>query len=133
MVWLGKEGWIGGETLFIGLCHDDPEVTPPDKLRYDAAVSVANDFAPFADVGVQTIPGGEYAVTTHLGSYAKLGATYARLFGQWLPRSGRRAGSSPSFEMYLNSPEGNEPADLVTDIYVPLAPANPMTSIAVHL
>jgi AraC family transcriptional regulator len=133
MVWLGKEGLIGSETLFIGLCHDDPEVTSPHKLRYDAAVSVADDFVPFADVGVQTIPGGEYAVTTHFGPYPKLGETYARLFGQWLPRSGRRAGFSPSFEMYLNNPEGTEPADLVTDIYVPLAPANPMTAIGTHL
>jgi DNA gyrase inhibitor GyrI len=50
-----------------------------------------------------------------------------------LPRSGRRIGSSPSFEMYLNNPEGNDPADLITDIYVPLTPANSMSAIETPL
>lgn len=117
---LGKEGLIGGDATFIGLCHDDPEVTPPDKLRYDACVTVDQDFAPAGDLGVQTLPGGEYAVTTHFGPYQKLGETYAKLFGEWLPRSGREVGGTPCLEIYLNSPESTEPEELLTDIYVPL-------------
>ncbi len=35
---LGKEGLLGGDTQFIGICHDDPEVTPPERIRYDACV-----------------------------------------------------------------------------------------------
>ena len=66
------------------------------------------------------IPGGDYAVVTHFGPYHKLGETYARLFGEWLPRSGRELGPSPSFEVYLNDPESTEPDDLLTDICVPL-------------
>jgi len=23
---LGKEGWLGGDSLFIGVCHDDPRL-----------------------------------------------------------------------------------------------------------
>ncbi len=120
---LGKEGHIGGDSEFIGICHDDPEVTPPEKIRYDACVTVDERFVPTGEVGVQTIPGGEYAVTTHFGPYQKLGETYAKLFGQWLPRSGRELRSSPCFEIYLNSPENTEPEDLLTDIYAPLQPA----------
>ncbi len=26
--------------LVIGLCYDDPEVTPPEKIRYEACVTV---------------------------------------------------------------------------------------------
>jgi len=71
---------------------------------------------------VQVIPGGEYAVTTHFGSYEKLGATYAKLLGEWLPRSNRGLSSGPCFEVYLNSPENTEPEDLLTDLYAPLEP-----------
>jgi AraC family transcriptional regulator len=117
---MGKEGLLGGDTMFIGLCHDDPEVTPPDKIRYDACVTVDESFVPQGDIGRQVIPGGEYAVTTHFGPYNKLGETYAKLFGQWLPRSGREMGSTPCFEVYLNDPQSTAPADLLTDIYVPL-------------
>ena len=117
---LGKEGWLGGDTRFIGLCHDDPEITPPDKVRYDACVTVDARFVPFDDIGVQTIPGGDYAMTTHFGPYNKLGETYTRLLGQWLPRSGRELRPTPCFEVYLNDPQSTDPADLLTDIYAPL-------------
>ncbi len=117
---LGHRGLLGGETKYIGLCYDDPEVTPPEKVRYDACVSVDESFQPEGEIGVQTIAGGEYAVTTHFGPYSRLGETYARLFGQWLPQSGRELRSIPCMEIYLNDPEGTEPEDLITDIYAPL-------------
>jgi len=120
MMFLGKEGLVGGDTQFIGICHDDPAVTPPDKVRYDACVTVPADFQPQGEIGVQVVPGGEYAVTTHLGPYEKLGDSYAGLLGQWLPRSRRMLRSAPCFEVYLNSPENTDPEDLVTDLYAPL-------------
>jgi AraC family transcriptional regulator len=117
---LGKEGLLGGDALILGICHDDPEVTPPEKIRYDACVTVDETFVPEGEIGVQVIPGGEYAVTTHFGPYQKLGDTYTRLLGQWLPRSGRELRSTPCFEVYLNDPQSTEPEDLITDIYAPL-------------
>jgi AraC family transcriptional regulator len=117
---LGKEGFLGGDAQFIGICHDDPEVTPPDKIRYDACVTVDESFVPEGDAGVQVVPGGTYARTTHFGPYQKLGETYARLLGQWLPRSGYELRSSPCFEVYLTDPQSVEPEDLVTDVYAPL-------------
>jgi len=119
---LGKEGLLGGGALILGLCHDDPEVTPPAKIRYDACVTVDEAFVPEGDIGVQVIPGGEYAVTTHFGPYQKLGETYTKLLGQWLPRSGRELRSTPCFEVYLNDPQSTDPEDLLTDIYAPLQP-----------
>jgi AraC family transcriptional regulator len=119
---LGKEGLLGPNTVFLGICHDDPDVTPSEKIRYDACVTVDDDFRPEGDLGVQTIAGGEYAVTTHFGPYEKLGETYAKLMGQWLPRSGRALQSAPCFDLYLTDPEGTAPEDLVTDIHVLLEP-----------
>ena len=117
---LGKDGRLGGNPLFIGVCHDDPEVTAPAKLRYDACVTVDADFRPEGEIGVQTLAGGDYAVTTHQGPYNKVGDTYAALLGQWLPRSGRELAGTPCLEIYLNSPESTAPEDLLTEIYAPL-------------
>ena len=90
------------------------------KTTNDACVSVDEDFVPKGDIGVQVVAGGDYAVTTHFGPYHKLGDTYTKLLGQWLPRSGRELRSAPCFEVYLNDPQGTEPEDLLTDIYAPL-------------
>jgi AraC family transcriptional regulator len=117
---LGKDGWLGGDTLIIGVCHDDPEVTPPAKIRYDACVTVNETFKPEGDIGVQILPGGPCAVATHAGPYNALGKTYSKLFGEWLPRSGRQLADRPAFEVYLNSPETEAPEDLLTDIHMPL-------------
>jgi AraC family transcriptional regulator len=117
---LGKDGYLGGGTMLIGLCHDDPEVTPPSKIRYDACVTVGDDFAPSGGIQVQTVAGGEYAMTTHNGPYNDVGRTYAELLGQWIPRSGRELRDVPCFEVYLNDPQSTAPEDLLTDIYAPL-------------
>ena len=119
---LGREGLLGPNCRFIGLCYDDPEVTAPEKIRYDACVTVGDDFNAEGDVGVQTLPGGEFAVVTHEGPYEGLSQTYAALFGQWLPSSGRELRSEPSLEFYFNDPDGTDPEDLLTDIYAPLEP-----------
>lgn len=119
---LGAEGMLGAGTKFVGVCHDDPEVTAPEKIRYDACVTVDDNFEAEAEIGVQTIGGGEYAVATHIGPYDKLGHTYAKLYGQWLPQSGREPRSQPCLEFYWNDPESTDPEHLLTDIYAPLEP-----------
>lgn len=119
-VHLGKKGLLGADTEFVGLCHDDPEVTPADKIRYDACCTVEADFVAAGDVGVTVIDGGEYARTTHFGPFEKLGDTYSKLMGEWLPRSGRECRAAPSLEFYLTDPEGTDPEDMVTDICTPL-------------
>jgi AraC family transcriptional regulator len=122
MTYMGAKGWLGPGCKMLGVCYDDPEVTPANKIRYDACVTVEKDFQPEGDIGVQTLTGGEFAMTTHHGSYDKLGETYAKLHGQWMPRSGRTFRSAPCYEVYLNDPESTEPEELLTDIYAPLEP-----------
>jgi AraC family transcriptional regulator len=117
---MGKEGYLGGNPMMLGICHDDPEVTPPPRLRYDACLTVGEDFGPSGDIGAQTVAGGAYAVTTHIGPYNQLGRTYAEFLGQWMPRSGRELRNAPCFEVYANDPRDTDPEELLTDIYAPL-------------
>jgi AraC family transcriptional regulator len=122
LAWAGPRGLLGPRTQFLGIDHDNPHVTPPDRLRYDACVTLDRPLAPEGEVGVQEVPGGEYAVVTHRGPYETLSETYARLYGDWLPRSGREPADTPSFQAYRNTPRDTAPDDLLTDVYVPLRP-----------
>jgi AraC family transcriptional regulator len=119
--WAGPRGLAARSPKMIGVCHDDPEVTPPEKIRYDACLVVDDSVRPEGEVGIQEVGGGEYAIATHRGPYENLGQTYARLAGEWLPNSGRELRSSPPFEVYLNSPQTAAPADLLTEVCLPLA------------
>ena len=123
LTFMGKEGYLAGNPMMLGICHDDPEVTPPDKIRYDACLAVDESFSPTGDIGIQTVDGGEYAVTTHHGPYNNVGRTYSELLGQWIPRSGHELRNQPCFEVYVNDPQSTPPEELLTDIFVPIQAA----------
>lgn len=120
----GQRGIPGDGRCRFGIGHDDPRVTPPDALRYDACIEVDEDYSPPAGVGIAIVEGGEFAVTTHRGPYCDIGGTYAALYEHWLPSSGRTARAAPAMEFYLNNPYYTAPADLVTEIYLPLKPVS---------
>ncbi|HTS62735.1 MAG TPA: AraC family transcriptional regulator [Candidatus Acidoferrales bacterium] len=119
-MWAGMRGLIGPATRFLGISWDDPEITPPEKLRYDAAITLARPIQPEGEFGVTELAGGEYATLLHKGPYEKLSASYRLIFGGWLPGSGRELRDAPCFELYLNSPQNARPEELLTVIHVPV-------------
>jgi len=114
------KGLLGPDIKMIGLSYDDPDVTTPDKLRYEAAVVVTRPVEPEGEFGVQELPGGKYVIATHRGPYETLSETYQKIFGTWLPQSGHRLRDTPAFEHYLNSPQNAKPQELLTLIHIPL-------------
>lgn len=105
---------------FIGIGHDNPDVTPEDKLRYDACISVKADVQPEGELGVQTIAGGKYAVFLHKGPYEELNNLYRQIYAEWLPQSGMTLRDNTCFEKYLNDASKTKPADLLTEVCIPL-------------
>jgi AraC family transcriptional regulator len=116
---LNKDGLPRKDSLFIGVPMDNPKVTPPEKLRYDACATVDEKYVPAKPMRTRTIAGGDYVVARNcpIGAIAK---GYEKLFYSWLPKSGRRARKAPSFLMAMNGAEGMPPTFGITDIYVPL-------------
>jgi len=121
MTWAGARGLLKPPVVIFGVAYDDPTVTAPQDLRYDAALVIPEDVKTEGEIGAQTIQGGKYAVTTHCGSYETLGETYIRFCGEWLPLSGLELIPAPALEFYRNSPLDTPPEKLLTDIYMPLA------------
>lgn len=121
--WVARQGLFGPGAKMLGIFYDDPDTTPEAQLRSRACFVPAGDAASVdaaPPVERITVTGGEYAVLLHTGPYADLKAAYQWLYGEWLPRSGREAADAPPFEMYLNTPADTAPADLRTEIFLPL-------------
>lgn len=121
MTWAGTRGLLGPNMKLLGIVYDDPDVTPLDKVRYEAAVTVSGVAQPEGEFGVMEFAAGSYAVGTHKGPYEELARAYQRIYGAWLPRSGYHLRDVPAFEQYLNSPQNTKPEDLVTLIHVPVS------------
>ncbi len=120
MGWAGPRGLLGPGTVCLGICHDDPELTPAEKIRFDCCFNVGPSFQPEGEIGVQSIAGGDHAIVTYRGPYTGLGEAYRWLYGGWLPTSGREPNTSPPYEIYVSNPMNTKPEDLVTEIYLPL-------------
>lgn len=118
--WAGSKGLISGNTIFMGICHDDPAVTAPEKIRFDASMSLPEGVHAEAPATELTVRGGEYAVALHRGPFENLYASYAALCGQWIPAAGREMAMEPSVEVYLTDPATTAPEDLLTEIRIRL-------------
>jgi AraC family transcriptional regulator len=124
---LMKWGWmklLRGMPETFGLCFDDPEVTPEDKIRYEACMVVNDKAKGKGDVQVKEVAGGAYAVTLHEGPFETIGQTYAGLCGAVAsgPVEGRTwaLGDPPSLEKYLTDPRRTKPEDLRTEVWMPV-------------
>jgi AraC family transcriptional regulator len=104
----------------IALYHDDPESTPVDQLRSDAAITLPDGVPIPADLMEHRLPPRRYACTVHTGSYERLGDTWARLMGEWIPAHGLRIADGESYELYLNDPQTTPKEQLRTEICVPV-------------
>jgi AraC family transcriptional regulator len=123
--WLGRHNLLEAEMRMIGIYFDDPGVVDENALRSKAGVllpqRVLAAVTVSPPVSVSSVRGGEYAVLRHKGPYSDMRAAYEWLYGTWLVQSGREAADAPVFEEYLNSPKDTAPAELVTEICLPLA------------
>jgi AraC family transcriptional regulator len=107
-------------TCLVGVYLDDPATVSASALRSMAGLQGDDgaDWQPPLQAWV--LPAGPCAVLRYRGPYASMHAAYRWLFGQWLPHSGQQPAEHPLYEVYLNDPRQVAPADLLTDIHLPL-------------
>lgn len=118
--WAGREGLFGPDCKILGLCHDDPNVTEPSKIRFDCCVTVSDDYEASGEIITQTIEGGRYAVLRHTGPYTELAPTYDWFFSVWLTESSESLRDLPPYEIYVDDAQTTPPEQLRTDIFLPL-------------
>lgn len=110
-----------GPRIWLGIGHDAPIATPPEHLRFDASLVVPCPFEPEGSIGYQMLPGAEFAVTTHAGSFATLPAAYAAIFPRVIALPGYRMIGLPAIEIYHSASVNAQLQINQTDIYLPVA------------
>lgn len=120
--WAASAGIFGPDTRFFGVYYDDPHTTPEAELRSAACVTLPDGAEPGGPTRLVELPAGPHAVYRHVGPYAELGRVWDELYRAWLPQSGRQPADAPPHEHYVSPPDV-APAELITDLYIPLQPA----------
>ena len=125
-LWRQLEDWMKSKRLphdpiFLGIAHDAPGVTPPERLRFDAAVVVPEPFSPEGMVGYQVLGPGEFAMTTHVGHYRTLPRAYASIVQRVVQLKKFRFDGLPAIEFYRTTRVDASHEMNHTEIYLPVS------------
>lgn len=103
----------------LALYYDDPQTTPAERLRSDAALTFPAGSDVPAGLIERRVPAGKYASAVHVGPYDKLGKAWGE-FKAELDRRGWKPTGAVSYEMYLTDPMSVPPAELKTELFTPI-------------
>jgi AraC family transcriptional regulator len=102
--WVRARGINPPRGEMYGIAHDSPDVTPPEKCRYDACIEVSNAFELSGDdrnrLGISDFAGGQFACGPFRGTGSTIHAAWMHMYGSWLPASGYQPADRPPFELY---------------------------------
>lgn len=105
----------------LGVGHDNPNITPVEKVRFDVCLSVPEPFQADGDIGFQTLPGGHFATITYIGPWGEgLEQAYGILFQQLMQKENIEIIGLPAVEIYRTTRINPEYALNQTDIYIPV-------------
>lgn len=120
--WAYANRVIGPASKFIGISFDNPDITPRDKCRYYACISINDNTEVSNGIGKLELKEGRYGVYRFKGGMTEIEQTYKNLYGSWLPESGYQPDDHPCYEIYYKNPD-SEPIGIVEmDIFIPLKP-----------
>jgi len=106
--------------VLIGIARDAPGITPPENLRFDAAIRVPDVFRSENLVGYQAFPGGLFAFTTSAGPFASLPSAYREIFNRVLSDRTLVCDGVPCLEFYRVNRIRADLAIVHTEIGVPV-------------
>jgi AraC family transcriptional regulator len=98
--WCQDQGLTVPRRRMFGVAHDNPNITPPNRTRYDVCIQVDADFQPEGEIGVQTLRGGRYGCVPFTGNAAEVRAAWIRFLTRTLPDAGLQPDLAPAIEIY---------------------------------
>ncbi len=121
MIWGKSRGLIDASTKVISMPLDNPFITPEDKCRFYACISINADVQVGGEVSEMAIPGGLYASARFSGKSEEIDEFYERFFREWLPYSGFVTDDFPAYQLVIR-PEGSIKSPFQFDSFIRIKP-----------
>lgn len=118
--WASAHELFTSQTRIVGISFDDPLITPKEKCRYYACITVPPEITGDERVGVLDIPPSRCAVCRAAVPAEQIERVYRYFFQDWLPDSGLQPANYPSYEIYYETPETNALGNYIMDVCVPV-------------
>jgi len=110
-----------GDNLLIGIGHDAPNITPENKMRFDACIEISKAVATENNIAQQQVFSGYYATMTYIGPYGEtMQVAYFEMFKQLKKMKNVQIIGLPLIEVYRAILINPEYELNQTDIYIPI-------------
>jgi len=121
--WVRAHDLLNDSTVSIGVSYDDESITPPDKCRYEACMTVPETTKPDGEVGINDLPGGKFVLYRLEGDFKDIQKIikqgFKDVFRNWLPASGFQPDDKPCYELYHDP---GEKGKFSADLAIPVKP-----------
>ena len=107
----------------IGICPDDPAVTPPQFCQYDVGIPVESGVVEDEFISIQHLPELTLATLKITGSNSAGRKAWRWLISKWLPQSGLLRGHLDYYEVFTLSETPAAVSAMTTTLCVPVLTA----------
>lgn len=110
-----------GVTKVMTIYHDNPYITPSDKMRTSVAMSVP-DACTIIESGrvIESRIQGKFGVGSFEISQTEYGEAWNYMYHEWLFKETVVGRDAVPFELYVDEPPRNKKSTSHTDIYIPI-------------
>ncbi len=121
--WAKDTDLFEAATVF-GMSLDDPSVTPQEKYRYEACLTIPDDFKFDSDSGFSetVLPESSYAVTRASGDIKIVATATHYLFEKWLIKSRFEPEHNPGLEIFIDKENVCDWEQFELELCIPVKP-----------
>lgn len=99
--WAKLKGLFSKSAVILGISHDNPETTVPEKCRYDVCIVITDDYIlSDANVSQAELDGGAYAVFKIAHTVETIQKAWSEIFSQLTAKGHQFDVSRPVLERY---------------------------------
>jgi AraC family transcriptional regulator len=120
--WAVAHSAITNSTVRLGISMDDPLITPVNKCRYLAAITIPESIQKDRTVGIMNIPKTKSAIFRVDCRGDQIQLYYQSIYRDWLPDSGMQPSDYPCYEVYRQVPDPSNNGLFGLDIHIPIKP-----------
>jgi len=115
--WAFQKQVMGPDTEVLSAYYDDPDVTPPEKLRLEVCMTIPGGVEVEGDIGKKLLSGGKYVIMrAEVSGPQEYGPAWEMVV-QWGSENNLEMDlSRASYEVYLNNPEEHPEKHHIVDI-----------------
>jgi len=120
--WATPRGFVNHESFLMGVVWSNPDFTPPEKLIYDACVTVPESTEADRWVSIQLLQGGDFAVHHCEIEIHRQEEEWMRFLLSWLAKSEYQPDDRPAYTIYYNMTESSAIKRVIADLCLPVKP-----------